>query len=978
MKKISALFFFLFCVGSSFAQQPYFRHFGVEQGLPSSEVYDVLQDHNGFIWIATDRGVSKYDGYSFRNYSTADGLTDNTVFLLTEDPSGKIWCATMNSKLCYFSGEKIIPYQYNSILQSQAQHNSLIQSLNVTAAGDVMIGYQADGCRIISATGKVTTFNTALLNTIINEVIVSGPHFIFGSLAIRQLMLKNAKQTLRLDNNGKTKNIDIPEASAGYFITGLRKKDGTILIAAVDALVEISPDLSYRVHKFDSRILRLNEDADGNSWVSLYDQGVRRYAPKADLSGNNYQVFLADETVIDVMQDKEGGYWMTTLAHGVFYLVSPAVHCLLLPGSTGESPVTAIASRPNGEILLGTSGGWMYSCTTGKITGKLNCNKSTDATDFIQDIYIPPGNNGTWVCTNKGEWHFAADGRQQFVMGGFARTISGDTANGCWMGGTNWLMHFNTGGLPDYKMDVGCRVDELFLDNTSGKLLAGRTDGLYWFNKDTFELYPIPGGTLTARVSAIKRINKNVLVIGTIGAGICIIQNDRQIMIDTKKGLSSSIVNDMDIDKNGDVWIATNAGVDQVHWTRDTFSIQSFSIYHGLPTNEIRKILCRNDTVWIGTTSGAAWFIPAELKHASVAPPISIQEILVNGEKTDPSITRDLFYNQNQVRFSFLGISYRNGGNTTYRYRLAGLESDWTYTYNRSVEYASLPPGNYRFEIMAKNGDGTWSNTAATFGFTIRQPYWYTWWFWTALVLLLAGIVALIVRRWLSSIRKEALQKRLLGEYQHQALASQMNPHFIFNSLSSMQAFVLSDEKENALRYIDRFSFLMRKSLEHSMLKFVPLEKEIELLRAYLDLEAMRFGDKLNYTITCAPALLEKNLEVPTMLVQPFAENAVRHGLLHREEPGGKITIDFTCENDAVWCCVEDNGVGRKRSGEINHTRKKHLSFGSSITEERLRLLCDVTGQPYSITYTDKITGDGRPAGTIVYFLLPHKREQHA
>jgi LytS/YehU family sensor histidine kinase len=279
---------------------------------------------------------------------------------------------------------------------------------------------------------------------------------------------------------------------------------------------------------------------------------------------------------------------------------------------------------------------------------------------------------------------------------------------------------------------------------------------------------------------------------------------------------------------------------------------------------------------------------------------------------------------------------------------------------------------------MARNGDGTWSDSAATFRFTIHKPFWHTWWFWAVLVVLVGGTGWWIVSGWLKNMRKDALQKRLLGEYQHQALAAQMNPHFIFNSLSSMQAFVLGDEKENALRYIDRFSFLMRKSLEHSMLRFVPLEKEIELLRAYLDIEAMRFGDKLTYTIVCEPGLDMASIEVPTMLIQPFAENAIRHGLLHRVEPGGQITISFAQEGETVWCRVEDNGVGRLRSTEINRTRRKHVSFGEPITEERLRLLCDVTGQPCSITYTDKTTADGRPAGTMVLFVLPsRKREQH-
>ncbi len=979
MKRKFALFFFLLCMNYCFAQDPYFRHFGVEQGLPSSEVYDILQDRNGFIWIATDRGVSKYDGYSFHNFSSSDGLTDNTVFMLTEDTSGNIWCATMNSKLCYFSGEKIIPYEHNTILQNQSQSNRLIQSLDVTAAGDISIGYQMYGCLRIDHDGKILSFNNARKDTVLNEVHASENHFAFGSLINRQLLNKKTQQWLYVEMNGKILQISLPNDQSSYYITGMRKKDGTLLIGKDKTLIEISPDLSYRLHTFESRILRINEDNLGNSWISHSGKGVRQYAPGADLSGTNYSAFLPDETVIDVMQDNEGGYWMSTLGHGIFYLVSPRVHCLLPINNKGTTSVTAIASKPNGAILLGTSNGFLYSCTAGKITSTFNCNSTSDNSGFIQDIYVSPGEGDIWICTNRDELYIAPGGHVNRINGGYARTICGDTSGGSWMGGTNWLMHYSPGKLQVIqKIPLNCRIDELFRDTVTGKLLVGNTDGLYWLNGNKLEQYLIPGEELNARVSAIKRTTKNTLVIGTIGKGICIIKNDQRVMIDTKQGLCSPIVNDLDIDKNGDIWAATNAGIAQLHWVKDTFIINCFSIYHGLPTNEIRKVLCKNDTIWIGTTSGAAWFIPHELEHTIIAPPIFIQEILVNGEKINPTVAGDFSYAEKQIRISFLGISYRNGGNTTYRYRLAGIKNDWTYTSNRSVEYASLPPGNYSFEVMARNGDGTWSNTAASFGFAIHQPYWYTWWFWTTVTLLFAGAGWWGIQRWLRNAGKDALQKRLLGEYQHQALAAQMNPHFIFNSLSSMQAFVLGDEKENALRYIDRFSFLMRKSLEHSMLKFVPLENEIELLRAYLDLEAIRFGEKLSFTIVCESFLETGNLEVPTMVIQPFVENSVRHGLLHREEAGGKIMVSFTQKDNSILCCVEDNGVGRKRSMEINRTRRKHISFGSSITEERLRLLCDVTGQPYSITYTDKTDKDGHSAGTFVCFILPsRKREQH-
>ncbi|HTF06446.1 MAG TPA: histidine kinase [Bacteroidia bacterium] len=982
MKRAHAFFLFLFFAQNGFAQEPYFRHFGVEQGLPSSEVHDILQDRNGFIWFGTDRGVSKYDSYWFRNFGPSDGLTDNTVFSLVEDASGKIWCRTLNSKLCYFSGDRVVSYDHNEALKRYTEGHYIPQSLDITPSGDVVYGYQRLGCLRIDSSGKSSPlYKPRNYPGVVYEVHVSDSYFIFGAIDNNTVRpAKPANPVLHIDMGGRITIIPLPPITSTHYITAVKKKNGTVLIGVGRIIIEVAPDCSYRIHEFEARVIAVRGDNAGNSWISLERHGIREYVNGADLSGMGFTTFLADETVTDLMQDAEGGYWMSTLGHGVFYMASSRVHCLLSAGVTGGVSVTAIASDMTGKILLGTAGGFLHLCKAGRIVSTIHCNQLPGLTDFVQDIYVSPVGNIAWICTNNSLICLSPDGSIARDHGnGFGRTISSDSADGCWIAGTNVIGHYNSGQVkPERSFVLKGWIEETFWDSATGKLLVGSTDGLGQFDGTKIEPFLLAGEQLTTRVSAIRRTANNLFVVGTIGAGIHVVKNNQRTIINNEQGLASSIVNDIAVDDHNDLWVGTNAGVSQIHWEADTFSVNNFSIYHGLPTNEIRKILCRKDTVWIATASGAAWFIPREIEHSSVTPPIYIQEILVNGEKINADSISSFSHDRNQVRFSFLGISYRNGGNTTYRYRLAGLEQAWTYTANRSVEFASLGPGHYLFEVMARNGDGTWSSTAATFGFTVNPPYWYTWWFWAILAALVISICWWAVRTRLKNIRKGALQKGLLAEYQHQALTAQMNPHFIFNSLSSMQAFILSDEKENALRYIDRFSFLMRKSLEHSMLKFVPLEKEIELLRAYLDIEAMRFGDKLAYTITCDPQLDSMSIEVPTMAIQPFAENAIRHGLMHREEPGGQIAISFTLKENTIWCRVEDNGVGRQRSAEINRTRRKHISLGSSITEERLRLLCGVTNQIYSITYTDKTGEHSRSAGTIVSFLLPsRKREQH-
>lgn len=957
-----------------FCQEPYFRHFGVEQGLPSSQTYDVLQDRLGYIWISTDRGVSRYDSYSFRNFSSADGLTDNTVFFLEEDTAGNIWCATLNNQLCYFQGEKILPYAYNAVLQQASPQTKIIQSLDVTSRGDVVIGRQEAGCVIIDSSGKLLGLGNPLADSKVYEVFASDQYFIFGSIAVNNYQYSSQTFSIVV-NGGAPVQVQMFLSNSPNYTTALRKANGTILVSTANLLLEVAPDGSYRLHEMEARIIRMAEDKAGNTWVSLYGQGVRRYAPGADLAGTGYRNFLIKETVTDILQDNEGSYWMTTLDHGVYYLASTSVHCLFEANSLRGISVTALTADVNGKMLVGTSGGWIIY-DAGHSNREINCNVSPYETSIVQDICVVPGRKETWFCTS---------GRLMYIDSGLILSdvrengmsrICTDGKDGYWMGGFNGMGHINrdSGGF-DQRLRVNCWVQELYYDSVSEKVLVGGLDGLYWLNGDSLERYKIGDKYITSRVNAVRR-SGDMLVVGTIGAGVCLIGDDTIITISTPEGLCSPMVNDLDVDRHGNIWAGTNAGVAQITNAGTARTVNCFSTYHGLPTNEVSRVFCNNDTVWIGTTAGAAWFVPGEIEHSPVAPPIYIQEVLINGQQVPSDSTQTFSHNENQVRFSFLGISYRNNGNTTYRYRLVGLEKDWTTTNNRSVEYASLPPGNYIFEVIASNGDATSSYKPALFGFSISKPFWMRWWFWMLLTVLLVTAAWWTINQRLLNIRNTVRQKGILAEYQHQALASQMNPHFIFNSLSSMQAFILGDEKENALRYIDRFSFLMRKSLEHSMLKFVPLEKEIELLRAYLDIEAMRFGDKLAYNITCAPSIDARHIHIPTMLIQPFAENAIRHGLMHREETGGQISISFSLQENNLWCCVEDNGVGRERSAEINRTRRKHISFGSSITEERLRLLCEVTGQLYSITYTDKTDERNHASGTTVHFIVPSRKTE--
>lgn len=208
-----------------------------------------------------------------------------------------------------------------------------------------------------------------------------------------------------------------------------------------------------------------------------------------------------------------------------------------------------------------------------------------------------------------------------------------------------------------------------------------------------------------------------------------------------------------------------------------------------------------------------------------------------------------------------------------------------------------------------------------------------------------------------------------LSEMQLAALRSQMNPHFIFNALNSIKKFVLTNDAQNADKYLGKFAKLIRAILDNSHQSDISLQKEVEMLKLYLELEKLRFGDKLNYHIHVDPVLLEESVHIPTMIVQPFVENAVFHGIMHKETEG-EISISFYDCRMYLEINVADNGIGRKMAAQLNGKRKGHTSMGIKTTEKRLAVLKSVSEVPSGIQILD-LEDAGMGTGTLVKILVP-------
>jgi LytS/YehU family sensor histidine kinase len=308
---------------------------------------------------------------------------------------------------------------------------------------------------------------------------------------------------------------------------------------------------------------------------------------------------------------------------------------------------------------------------------------------------------------------------------------------------------------------------------------------------------------------------------------------------------------------------------------------------------------------------------------------------------------------------------------------LQGYDDTWTPpTKQRVIGYKKLPPGKYHFKTKASNDDGVWNETGRSIQIIIKPPFWKTWWFYSLCAGFLFLIVFGIFKYRIGQIRKEGQLKtdyeKKLAEVEMTSLRTQMNPHFLFNSLNSIKRYIVRNDAISASDYLTKFSRLVRLILHNSKRSRVPLEDELEALKLYVELESLRFEGKFTYQIEIAKNVNLSLIEIPPLILQPYVENAIWHGLMHKEGKGLlSIKIELAKQNDGnelLYCEIEDNGIGRERAAEYkSKSATTHKSMGMQITKDRLDISNVSVGIDSGVEIKDlKDEKTGMPKGTLV------------
>ena len=444
----------------------------------------------------------------------------------------------------------------------------------------------------------------------------------------------------------------------------------------------------------------------------------------------------------------------------------------------------------------------------------------------------------------------------------------------------------------------------------------------------------------------------------------------------TAQGLPSDMVSGILEDDSGHLWISSTNGI-FIFDPKSESVTRQYNAADGLSSNRFNfKGCCKlpDGEMFFGSSDGINYFYPDSIKINAYRPRLFITSFktLYSERVKDLSLDSSVIlpYDQNSFSVEYASDDYTNPEKNTFSYQLAGFSNVWSKPDSRHyTAFTNLGPGSYLFKVRGANSDGLWGEKELMLRITILPPFWRTWWFYGICIISFIGILFYFVNDFLH--KKDLKRKKVYAELA--ALRMQLNPHFVFNSLTSLEHFIAINQNKLAIEYLVKFSRLMRMILENSAEEFILLRQEIDFLNLYIFMESLRLKDKVTFEIIADPALDIDRTYIPPMLLQPIIENAIIHGV-STQKTEGRILINFMAEKEGFIAKVEDNGIGletaKKNKTAFGDAKK---SVGLQIVKDRMNIIRQMYGEYAGITITE-IKAEGH-TGTKVEIKIPYIHE---
>jgi hypothetical protein len=684
--------------------------------------------------------------------------------------------------------------------------------------------------------------------------------------------------------------------------------------------------------------------------------------------------FLKGYPVNKVFIDREGELWFLTAGMGAFKLANKATFNFVNKTGTLNSNFNYIKKEKNffsfanafGEIL-NTSNDFSKVIISNDLFKKYN--------DFkIVDIFKVNGKN--LFFTSKGAF---TENKNiiPFSIKDISR-INDSTilvASPVGVSTINYnKLNINENDIQNFGLNSIWKERATAVLYTTDSVFVGSLNGLFVVRKDTsnYSLSKI-NKIFERRISAIKKAADNTIWVATYDAGIIAYKNGKILQIfNDSNGLTSNICRNLYINGNY-AWVGTDKGLNKIDISKQPYKIViNYTTTDGLASNMINAVYTDSNMVYVGTPEGLTYFDETKIVNNSTCD-MRILSITNSGKEQQWDSSKIFLANKdNNIRIDFVAISFKAAGDIEYAYRLVGLNDEWKTTRENYISYPSLPSGNYTFEVKAVNKFGQKSELIKV-DFEIEKLLTEKIWFRILLLLLSLGAIYFYFNRRINKLKREALEKEAIADkvndMEQMALKAQMNPHFIFNCLNSIQEYVINSDVKGANKFISDFSKLIRSTLDNSSKKVISIEDEIKYLTNYLRLEQYRFENKFEFNIFTNKELNMADTYIPPMLLQPYLENAIRHGINNKKGGQGLIQINMLKVYKNLVCEIIDNGIGIAAATKLKGTNHiEYQSKGMALTAKRIQLLNknieqDILVQIEDITHPE--------TGTKVTIIIP-------
>ncbi len=922
------------------------RHYTVEDGLPHSNVLRVFQDRRGFIWFGTQYGVARFDGKRFEKFDDYEPFRSRQFLGFLDLPDGRLLINTYDFNLHSFRDgviEQLRP-RYGEIPEGIVQMcRGADAGVWLNAAGS-LYRLRNDSIRHIPLDDEFHLEGIVPRALFHIELASDGTLFVCTSLGLYAI-------------RGGRRFRPFADLIGKEPVFVLREdREGTLWLGMSGYAYRIGAD--REIHRLETPFTQgknlkvMMPDSLGNVWVSLEGGYLGLIEDGTTIRNLTGTIAPPNAIVNDFLADREGNIWLGTYNDGAYCVLTTQNVNYTREDGLVNTYVQSFAEDRSGRLWAGTFNGLHYF-ENGRFYeyqlpgGKLLPNESSF--NLIESLAVD------------------SSGRIQVHASSYRRVIlESDPVNGLrpteltyrsflskflyvdqggkvftpeWRG-LRWLrdadlVHFDS--IPDLASRRVFDVER----QPGGRLWIATDSGLYSLDTTEIQHYSLSDGLPGNEIKDLCIDERNRIWIASNSGAACF-EDGRWRSLTPRDGLSHQFCTAVADDRLGNIWIGTISGLNRLNDN----GISSYTVKRGLVSDEVKTLFVDSrDNLWVGTSKGISRIALAALPTTvSAGPPVYIVRA-----GSDDSTWRDArrvqtSFDRSSVSIEYAGLAHSYPEGIEFQYQLAPADADWRSTRDWKRNYDNLSPGSYRFMLRARMEDGAWSAQPAHLAIEVTPPFWMRWWFLSAGLGLLLGIVYGAARYRTNVLRRRELEKmsvqNTILQLEQRALNSSVNPHFLFNALNSIQYFFNKrDALFHANVFLSKFGKLIRLILKDGKRQSIFLEEELLRLRLYLELEKMRLEEYLEWSIRLAPDVETDTISLPVMIIQPYVENAIWHGISPLKAPG-RVDIHISMRDESqLQILICDNGIGMDRSAAIKSKHQvAHDSQGMQLTRQRIDL----------------------------------------